>query len=85
MERQSVREHMMNLFDVHFRPALQSLSPDALRVLIFGLDAITNATNRQQVRQEIATFLEDITNSGEAVGVLSQGTQERTPRQNIEE
>ena len=85
MERQSVREHMMSLFDVHFSPALQRLSPDSLRILIFGMDAITDETTRDQVRQEVSRFLEDITNSEEAFEVLNQERQERRPTENIEE
>lgn len=87
MDRESVREHMMNLFDVHFRPALQRLSPDSLRILIFGRNELTDEMNRDQIRQEITTFLEDIADSGQAVGILNQGQgpQERLPRRNVEE
>lgn len=85
IERQFVKEHMMVLFDTHFRPALQRLSLQALRILIFGLDALSNEDDRAQIRQEIDTFLEDLTNSGQARGILEQGRQQRAPRTNVEE
>lgn len=87
MDRESIRQHMMGLFDIHFRPSLQRLSPNARRVLIFGPDAISPTMNRDQLRLEISNFLEEITNSGEAAGVLDPHFRQESsvPRQNIEE
>lgn len=77
---------MMRLFDQHFRPALHRLSPETLRYLIFGWDAPPAENNRDSVREELINFVEDLTNSAEALGILDQPQpRQEEPGNNVEE
>lgn len=65
MDRPTIEHHVKRVFNIHYKPALQRLSPEARRVLIFGWDASSANANRDQVRQEITSFHQQTANSME--------------------
>lgn len=81
-----VREHMLHVFDSHFRPALRGLSPTALNILINGLEPTPSNLDRDTLRQELVEFVRRITNSRAAeLGMASEEDTPRPKRRRVEE
>lgn len=75
-ERSSTEQHMVNIFDRHFRPALREFSRDSLIAFIHGMQEVPEL-DRSRFRQEILSFLQRITRSADAV--LNSSPEEGQP------
>lgn len=81
-ERSATEQHMVNLFDRHFRPALRVFGSDSLVAFIHGMQEVPEV-DRNRLRQEILSFLEKITQSAE--NVFNPTPQEANTRNSINE